>query len=47
MLTYRIIKRLFPSACGIADDHILFHSVFVDPYQQVNIHEQVLPATQA
>lgn len=35
MLTYRIIKRLFPSTRGIVDDHILFHSVFVDPNQQV------------
>lgn len=34
MLTYRMLKQLFPSTRGIVDDTIKFYHVFVDPYQQ-------------
>ncbi|MCZ0755530.1 hypothetical protein [Anoxybacillus sp. J5B_2022] len=35
MLTYQMVRKLFPSARGVADDEMVFHSVFVHPYQQV------------
>ncbi|WP_027408228.1 hypothetical protein [Anoxybacteroides tepidamans] len=35
MLTYQMVRQLFPRVRGIVDDSIEFHSVFVDPSQQV------------
>ncbi|AEH48688.1 hypothetical protein [Parageobacillus thermoglucosidasius] len=33
MLTYEMVKRLCKNVRGIADDTMVFHHVFVDPYE--------------